>query len=371
MAYLNAAGSGLPDASVRRRMIDHLRREDEIGPVAAEAEAAEEIAALRPRLAGLIGAEADEIAFLDWGTLAWNAAILSMRLAGRRVLVAPGEWSSNVALLQRLGARIEIMATDGAGRLDIGGIAARIDGDLAGIFLPQVSSLTGERYPAEAIGALDRPDGCLYVVDAAQSLGQMPVSMAALAADILAGPTRKWLRGPKGTGLLAVRRKALAYLAPSRLADDGTLRWPYGPGDARAEDIATARRFEKSAAFAPLRLGLAAALEVYLADPAGIHARLGTLAAHVRHRAARLGLALAGAEPEPSAIVTLQGPAAAIDAMAAAAATAGFTIKRAMPSCEPLRPARTVRGGFLRVSPHVYNSEAEIDALFDVLARAA
>lgn len=367
MAYLNAAGAGLPDPAVHRRMIAHLSRALEIGDPAAEAEAAEEVARIRPRLAALIGAETDELAFLDWGTLAWNAAILSLPVAGRRVLCAPGEWSSNVALLQRLGAQIEVMATDATGKLDVPAIAARMGQDLAAICLPLVCSLTGERYPVEAIGALDRPESCFLVVDISQAVAQMPVDMGALGADIVAAPARKWLRGPKGTGFLAVRRAAMAHLAPSRVADDGRLSWPDGIG----LDCADATRFEKLGFNAALRLGLGAALDVHLADATGIQGRLAQLAGHVRGRAARLGVSLAGAEMARSAITTLRGPADMIGQLAARAREAGHVVKLATPDCEPLRPAATVSGGFLRIAPHVYNTEAEIDALFDLFAAAA
>lgn len=363
MAYFYAAGSGLPDASVRRRMMDYLAREEAVGPVRAEAEAIEELAPLRGLLAGLIGAAEDEVAFLDWGTLAWNAAVLSLPVYGRRVLVAPGEWSSNIALLQRMGAEIEVMPVDASGALDVAATGARIDDDLAGIFVPQICSLTGERYPVEAIGALPQPADCPYVVDISQSLGQSPVSMAAMGADIVAAPTRKWLRGPKGTGVLAVNRKTLNRMTGSRVADDGTLNWT----GTVAQDRGDARRFEKSGFFVPPRLGLLQAVRVHLAEQADIHARLSVLAGHVRTKAQTLGISVASSD---SAIVTLRLGRETAKAMASAAKAAGLTVKLATPDCEPMRPAETVSGGFLRISAHIYNNETEIDSLFDTFAQA-
>jgi len=87
---------------------------------------------------------------------------------------------------QGLGARIEVMPTDGAGCLDLAATGARIDGDLAAICAPMVCSLTGERYPVEALGALPRPESTFYVVDVSQALGQMPVDMQRIGADIVA-----------------------------------------------------------------------------------------------------------------------------------------------------------------------------------------
>ncbi len=367
MTYLNAAGHGLPDSAVRQRMIAHLQREEEIGVTAAEAEAMGELATLRPRLAALVGVTPDEVAFLDWGTLAWNAAVLSVPLSGRRVLVAPGEWSSNVALMMRMGAHLQIMPTDSDGRLDVPAIGALIDDDLAAICAPMVCSLTGERYPVEAIGALPRPAQCTYVVDISQAIGQIPVSLPEIGADIAAAPCRKWLRGPKGTGMLAVRRPVLERLAPSRVADDGRLSWD----EATPQDTDDATRFEKLGFNVALRLGLCAALDCHMADAPGVQSRLAGLAAHVRAHAERLGIELAGVEIERSTITTLRGPLDTISEMAVAARDAGFTIKQPTPDCEPLRAPETVTGGFLRIAPHVYNSEADIDALFDVFTGAA
>lgn len=364
MIYLNAAGHGLPDSRVRSRMIRHLQREEEIGPIRAEAEAAGETAAVRTRLAAMIGASEDEIALPAWTTTGWNAAILSLPLAGRRVLVAPGEWSSNVVLLQRLGARVETMPVRQDGILDMDALASRIDDDLAAICAPLVCSLTGERYPLEAIGALDRPEGCPFIVDAAQALGQIQVSVEALNADILAAPLRKWLRGPRGTGMLYVRQHWLDRMGPSLVADYGGA--PFSDGE--FTDRADAQRFEPMGFFTTQRLGVAAALDVF--DSIGAEAvfsGVASLARHVRARALEAGIEVAGAEPAGSGIVTLRLPKDRLAAIVAALAAAEVVVKGPGPDCEPLRAADTGTGGFLRLSAHVYNTVEDIDRVFEII----
>lgn len=367
MIYLNAAGHGLPDSRVRARMIRHLQREDEIGPIQAEAEAAEEAAAVRTRLAAMIGASEDEIALPAWTTTGWNAAVLSLPLAGKRVLAAPGEWSSNVVLLQRLGAKVEAMPVGPDGTLDVQALASRIDDDLGAICAPLVCSLTGERYPLAAIGALDRPEHVPFIVDAAQALGQTPVSVRTLKADILAAPLRKWLRGPRGTGMLYVRQRWLDRMEPSLVADYGGA--PFKDGE--FIDRPDARRFEPMGVFAAQRLGVAAALDVF--DDIGadqVFSTIDALARHVRKRATAAGIDVAGIEPEGSGIVTLRMPRDRLAAVMAALTNAGIVVKDPGPDCEPLRTAESVTGGFLRISPHVYNTTDEIDRLFDVMRDA-
>lgn len=365
MIYLNAAGFGLPDPRVRARMIRHLQREDEIGQVQAEMEAAQDCAAVRDRLAALIGAEAGEIALMQWGTGAWNAAMLSLPAAGKRVLMAPGEWGSNVALMQRQGAVVEVMPFGTDGVLDLDALASRMDQDVAAICVPMVCSLTGERYPVEALGAIPRPDSCAYVVDASQALGQMPVSVEALSADILVGPTRKWLRGPKGTGVLYVSRRWLSLLGPSRVSDYMGARFE----DGGFIDHPDARRFEQTGFFVAQRLGLAAALDV-LDDLglASVQQQVTSLADHVRACARSADIEIAGVEPGGSGIVSLRMSRARLDGVMPKLKEAGIVCKDAGPECEPLRPAETVTGGFLRIAPHVYNTADEIDRVFEILS---
>ncbi|MEM7212498.1 MAG: aminotransferase class V-fold PLP-dependent enzyme [Pseudomonadota bacterium] len=368
MIYLNAAGFGLPDPKVRARMIRHLQREDEIGQVAAEAEAASECAAVRDRLAALIGADPREIALMQWGTGAWNAAMLSVPVHGKRVLMAPGEWGSNVALMHRQGAIVEVMPVGPDGVLDLDALRGRIDEDVAAVCVPMVCSLTGERYPVEAIGALPRPEGCAYVVDASQALGQMPVSVGALNADVLAGPTRKWLRGPKGTGVLYVSRRWLGRMGPSRVSDYIGARFQ----DGGFVDHPDARRFEQTGFFVVQRLGLAAALDVL--DEIGlasIQQQVSALADHVRASARSAGIEIAGVEPSTSAIVSLRMSRERLDAAMPRLRDAGISCKDAGPDCEPLRPLESVTGGFLRVAPHVYNTTDEIDRMFATVSEVA
>lgn len=365
MIYLNAAGHGLPDPAVRARMIAHLQREEEIGPIAAENEAHDEAETVRPRIATLLNAASpDEIALPPWTTTGWNAALLSIPLAGRRVLMTPGQWASDVALAQRMGARVEVMATDEAGRLDLDAIAGQIDDDLALLACPMVCSLTGERYPVEALGALDRPAACYFAVDAAQAVGQMPVDVAALGADILTAPIRKWVRGPRGTGLLYVRRTALERMEPSRLAHYGS----FAIDGLTFTDEPRAARFEPTGYFTAQRLGISAALDVL--DEAGVEqtfVRLRELNNHVLRLAARAGIPVAGCEPVGSAIVTLCFEPSELGSIMARLVAEEIVVKAAAPDCEPLRDPASVRHGFLRISPHVYNTPAEIDFAFEII----
>ena len=364
MTYLNAAGHGLPDPAVRARMIAYMRREDEIGPAAAEHEAAPEMAAVTSKAARIIEAQEEQVVLVPTTTIGWNMAVLSLRLAGRRVLVAPGEWASDIPVLQRMGAKVEVMPLNEHGALDLNALESLIDDDLGAICAPMVSSLTGECYPVAEIGALQRPEGCAFVVDAAQAVGQMPVSVRDLNCDVLAATTRKWLRAPRDTALLYVSEDTIDRMGPNPaprlfgITIDGT-RFGDQPG---------VRRFDPGSVFAPQRLGQGVALDLFLANQEKTFAQLAVLAGHARSRAGQAGIALAGTEANGSTIISCRLPRNLADARMPRLRAAGIEIKDAGPDCEPMRGLSAGEGAFLRLSPHVYNTKAEIDQVFDILA---
>ena len=368
MIYLNAASHGLPDVAVRDRMRAYLDREDEIGPAAAEIEAGAEMKEVCRKAALVIGAAASNVTLVGTTTIGWNSAVTSLPLAGRRVLIAPGAWASDAAVLARMGARVEVMPEDGQGCLDLAALQTRIDDDVAAICAPMICSLTGEHYPLEAIGALARPDTTLFIVDAAQAVGQVPVSVDVLGCDVLAATTRKWLRGPRDTALLYVSDKAFAQMR----ANPAPRLFGIAFQDGRFEDEAGIRRFDPNSAFAPQRLGLGVALDQFLADPEAFMRRPAQLARKVREHAEACGIATAcPCAGVPSAITTLRLREPVFDAIADRLKASNIGVATPSPSCEPLRPPETVDGRFLRLSPHAYNSEDEIAQVFEIIRTAA
>lgn len=370
--YLNAASHGLPDEAVRRRMKDYLARESDAGPHRAALEAAEELEAVRGKAAALIGARADETALATTTTRAWGMAVAALPLKGRRILVAPHEWVSNIAILQRLdagpGMTIDVLPLAPDGDLDTEALRGSIGEDVAAICVPMVSSLTGRRYPVEKIGAMARPDHCFYVVDAAQALGQTPVDVTRIGCDMLAATARKWLRAPRGTALLYVSSRTLERLKPVPFPDTGLL---WRPDSLDFADAAAAARFETFDANAALGLGLGAAIDIALKETVpAVSKRLLALANHVRARAREAGIALFSPGKAQSAITALRLPQALAESLPARLDAARIVVKFPAPRDEPLAPAPPDGDTLLRVSPHVYNSREDIDALFSHIGQA-
>lgn len=351
MIYLQSAGLGQPEPAVHRRIAAHAEREAEIGAAAALAEAAEEMAGLRAKAARLIHAAEAEIAFANNTLAGWRAIVENLEMAGKRLLVAPHEWGDFTRRLApvaaAMGARIEALAPLDWAAPDLGPWSDQLDDDVAAIFIPAVTSAAGLRYPFEAIGALPRPAGCKLIVDAAQAWGQLPVDVRHMGADAVYGTLRKWVRGPRQTGMV--------WLNPTWAEDPR----PLSPAGIELHD--------RNAA---VWLGLGLALDQIEALGIGaIQSALTERSALLRAKLAGLGFPALTPEAAASAIVTIGVAEARQPAVAAALAATDCAAKWVSAAKdEPFAGDLTAHAHVLRLSPHLHTTEAEIEQLCAALA---
>lgn len=367
--YLNSAGVGLTCPDALARAAEYLTLEAELGPAAAASATSDEIAGVRRKAALLLGAKETEVAFSTSTTAAWRTVADALKLDGKRLLAATNEWGSNAEALRRLAhrtkGRLEVIPARDDGLPDLDALAAMIDGNVGGIFVPKVSSLTGRRYPVEAIGRVPRPGHCAYVVDAAQAVGQMPVDFAKTNCDALVATGRKWLRGPRGTAFVCLREGFMTHLRPLPFPDIALVASREGSG----RDVAGIAPFDLLEYSAPLRIALGKAIETYLREGGNIHARLRLLTERIYVRSASAGLALLGTDRPQSGICTLCIPAAAKAGVAGALKGLGATVKWPDPVCEPLFDEVPGDTALLRLAPHAHVGPEDIDALFDEIVK--
>ncbi len=262
VVHLNNAGASLMPTPVLDTVVGHLRREATIGGYEAAGEANERLEAVYASVAALLGAQPDEIALVENATRAWDMAFYALSFQpGDRILTGRAEYASNViALLQtarRSGAEVVVIDDDEHGQISVDGLAGAVDGRTKLIAVTHVPTNGGLVNPAEAVGRLARDAGVLYLLDACQSAGQRPLDVTALGCDVLAGTGRKFLRGPRGTGFLYVRRELIEQLEPPFL-DLHAADW-VSPD--RYEIRADARRFETWERNVAGVLGLGAAVD--------------------------------------------------------------------------------------------------------------
>ena len=233
--------------------------------------------------------------------------------------------------------------------------------------ITHAASQNGLIVDAAGIGAVLRESGspAWYLLDACQSLGQLPVDMTAIGADFIAATGRKFLRGPRGTGFLAVSPRVLAELEPVPIDMFGAA-WD---GDQSYELSATASRYQSFETSYAAVLGLGAAIDYSLA--LGLHnirERINGLATSLRAQLSELpGVRVLDRGAEQSGIVVFSCPGddswdAARELRAKAVTVTAVT--------RPTNPPDVDRYGascVLRASPHVFNTDEDLAALVAAL----
>jgi cysteine desulfurase/selenocysteine lyase len=358
LIHFNNAGAALPPACVTGAAIAHLQRESQVGGYRALAEAAERLEAVYASVARLLNADPGEIALMESATRAWDAAFTALAFApGDRIITARAEYASNMLTLlhaaRRQGVVIDLAPDDADGQLDVAALAGLIGPRTRLIALTQAPTDSGLVNPVAAVGRLARAAGVPFLLDACQSVGQMPVDVAVIGCDMLTATGRKFLRAPRGTGFLYVRRAWLDRLDPPTL----DLRAATWTGPDRYEIRPDARRFETWEASAANRLGLGAAVDHALGwGLDAIRARIDGLARMLRQRLAERGADVADRGPVLSGLVTFstaEPPAALVARLQAAEVNVSVTAPGwARFDGAPPR---------VRASVHYYNTEDEVE----------
>ena len=374
LAYLHNAGAALMPVPVVAAMKGHIDLESEIGGYAAADREAHRLDSVYGSVARLLNAAPDEIALMENATVAWQMAFYALPFRkGDRILTAEAEYAANyVAFLQvakRTGAVIDVVPSDASGELDIDALERMIDERVKLIAITWVPTNGGLVNPAAAIGKVARVHGIPYLLDACQAVGQIAIDVEAIGCDMLSATGRKFLRGPRGTGFLYVRRPLLQQLEPPMI-DHFAAPW-VSRDEYRLRD--DARRFETWENNYAARLGLGAAVDYALnIGLAPIEQRCRLLADRLRSGLASIrGVTIRDLGRRPGAIVSFTMDGHEAGTVVSSAAAAGITIGASDPSSTRIDAEVRALPPVVRASPHYYNTEAEIDRLVGHLSGLA
>jgi cysteine desulfurase / selenocysteine lyase len=361
--HFNNAGSALMPRPVLEATVGHLALEAEIGGYEAAERKHEAVERVYGAAAELLGCDGDEIAFIENATRAWDMAFYALPFAsGDRILTSRAEYVSNVVaflqVAQRTGAVIEVIPSDESGQLSVDALEEMIDERVKLIAITHVPTNGGLVNPAAAVGKVAREAGITYLLDACQSVGQMPVDVGEIGCDILSTTGRKYLRGPRGTGLLYIRRDLCQRLEPPFL-DVHAADWIAPDRYAIRDD---ARRFENWETNYAGKVGLGVAIDYALGwGMESIWERVRPLADRLRAELAAIpGVTVRDIGTDRCGIVTFtrdEVPAKEIQRQLATQA-----INVTVSTVASTRFDMEARGldAVVRASVHYYNDEDEV-----------
>lgn len=362
--HLNNAGAALSPAPVQQALLDHLALEQQLGGYEAAEEAADAIDRFYRETGRLLNCEAREIAWAENASAAWNTLLQTLRLEpGDRIVTGQAEYAGNYLSMLHLARQkqitIDVIPNRPDGRIDLQRLETALDSRVRLIALTHVASQNGTVQPAVQIGKLARRHRICYLLDAAQSAGQMPLDVQEIGCDMLVGTGRKFLRGPRGSGFLYVRYDLIEHLEPLRV-DLHSARWI---SEQEYRFRGDARRFESFecpiAGKIALGRAMAYANEQGLAD---IHSRVVTLAQRLRNDLAAIpGISMHEAMHADSGIVTFNCPGMDADTVYRRLREQGINTSVARYDNTRFDFQRRGLGDINRASVHYYNTEEEVD----------
>ena len=358
--HFNNAGAGLQPQPVIDAVQRHLDREWVTGGYESEAEASERLAAVYTSCARLIAGKPNEIAVVENATRAFDMAFYSVPFRpGDVILTTVTEYSSNfIAYLQvakSRGVEVRVVPNDDEGQLSLQALREMLTSRVRMVAFAHVPTNNGVVQPAEEVGGIVRGSGALYLLDACQSAGQLPLDVERIGCDMLSVTSRKFLRGPRGVGFLWVREGLIGDLEPPFL-DLHAASWV---SDTEYRIDPTARRVENWESNIAAKLGMGAAVDY--AMEVGVEAgwqRLRGLGALLRERlASEPGIQVKDLGAVKGGIVMF-----GVDGVDPAAIRDGLRARSVNVSASFPDYDLTGRlGPLVRASVHYYNTEDEVD----------
>lgn len=323
----------------------------------------------RTAFAKLLGVSSDYISYFQTCAAAISQAAHGIELrAGDEVLLLDQEYPSNAypwhQAAQKSGASVVICPSVDAYRVDLQALLDRITPRTKVVAVSWVQYQTGTLVDLKLLADAAHQVGALLVVDAIQGLGVLPFDMLGWGVDVVCGGTHKWLCGPMGHGFIAVSPQLREHMPPllHGAMTYGTSDDPVDPHKSPRRDPT---RFEPGTPLLWGSIGAAAAVEHSLEcgiEAIGAHACM--LADRVAAELEAVGCTVLGIDlsQKPEYLAAWRSP------ITTCVPPPHVSIENLLETLRNRKIAVQKRAGGVRISPHGFNTNAEIDALLDVFS---
>lgn len=368
--HFNNAGASLMPQVVLDTQKDYLDLEASIGGYEALAKAQTQVENVYKSVAKLINASPEEIAMVENATVGWAMAFYAIDFKpGDRILTVEAEYVSNfiayLHMAKEKGVSIEVIPSGEDGNLCLDILEQMIDDKVKLISATHVPTNSGLVNAVSELGKVAKKHNILFLLDACQSAGQMPLDVEELGCDMLSATSRKYLRGPRGVGFLYVRKSVIEKLHPP-IIDLRSATWL---SPTIYELRPDARRFENWESNCAAIVGFGAAVD-YALDIGieNIKARNDELAGYLRSKLSQLpGIHIHAISDQQCAITTfyIEGHEAAD--IVNKLRENGINTSLSERNSSLLDAMKNKLPNLVRASVHYYNDEDEIDKFIEVL----
>jgi len=364
--HFNNAGASLPPNVVVDTVVNYLTEEAVEGGYETEFKYRDELDSVYTSIARLINADKNEIAIVENASTAWILGFNGIRFEpGDEVIISEMEYVTNLLSFlhagQTHGVVVKLVPNDEQGNFLLSELEALISPKTKLIAITHIPSAAGGMTPIVEIGKIARKHGILYMVDACQSVGQAPIDVREIDCDMLSVTGRKYLRAPRGTGFLYVR-KAVQDKLKIVFMDGFTVEW-LSETDYQIRD--DARRFELYEKNRALILGLGKAVDYALNIGIDrIWQRVQQLSTFARQQLQAIkGITVHDMGTEQCGIVTFSVAGMEAGAVKGKLAERHINTSVGLAKSTLLYMNKNHLSSIVRASIHYYNTEAEVQTM--------
>lgn len=364
LIHFNNAGASLMPKAVLDSQIAHLNLEARIGGYEAAKLQSEAINEVYNSVAKLINCRTEEVALVENATIGWLSAFQSIDFkAGDRILTCECEYGSNylsyLKLKESVDVNIEIVPSNAQGEICITALEALIDDKVKLISITHIPTNGGLVNPIEAVGKIANKHNILYLVDACQTAGQLPIDVQKIGCDFLSATGRKYLRGPRGSGFLYVKKERINQLKPP-MVDVRSATWQSIDSYQLRAD---AKRFENWENNYSALLGLGCAIDYALDIDVNTISQINrALSQELRHQLSAIkGVQVQDIGSEQCAIVSFSIEHIDAQTIVDALSKQQINVSCSRPTSTLIDAQKRNLPNLVRASIHYFNTPGEID----------